>query len=348
MSNSKITAKAILRFLKDVLIVLSLGLFVSFLLIWDITAFIDSIHYIAYYSVSIGVLFWKGNDAINDYLEKIIPWKKAAGKRLFVNVTTSIAYMFIVLLVVNIVLIIFIQGESFSTFVEQLYPSLFSPLFVTVIIIWIFYSAHFFSKWKEGMVREEQFKHQMLTLEYEALKNQVNPHFLFNNLNTLTAIVSDNDDAVKFIKKLSDVYRYLLEHKNKEVVALSVELDFIKSYIYLNKIRFGDNLLVEYKDININGMIIPLSMQIIVENAIKHNVISEEEPLHIDIFSENGYLVVKNDLNLKKNVVNSNKIGLQNIKSRYEYLTETPFLTTKTEKSYIAKIPVLQQNEFNN
>ena len=159
----------------------------------------------------------------------------------------------------------------------------------------------------------------------EGLKSQVNPHFLFNSLNTLIYIIPENTDrAIQFVQKLSKVYRYILEIRDKKLIPLEEELDFLHSYIFLLKERFGDNLEVNLSipsDILVQ-QVVPLSLQILFENAIKHNIISDKHPLKIEVFFKDEKLVVQNNLQLKKQAMPSTKVGLQNIKNRYAFFTD--------------------------
>lgn len=249
--------------------------------------------------------------------------------------------MIVVIFIVNFVLSVFILGKDYSEYFSNVTDSIILQLVITILITWIIYSISFFKNWRNLKLQEEKMKNKMLELEYEALKNQVNPHFLFNSLNVLTALVTDNEDAVLFIKKLSDVYRYILEQKSNEIIDLKTELEFTDSYIYLHKIRFGENLIVNNNVYNTSGKIVPLSLQMVVENAIKHNIVSPDDPLTIEIFNKDDYLYVINNLQYKINR-NSSGIGLKNIKSRYKYLSKQTFEYKKTEKQFIVKIPIIK------
>ncbi len=145
----------------------------------------------------------------------------------------------------------------------------------------------FFKNWKEAAVQQEELKRAHLALQYQSLKDQVRPHFLFNSLSSLATLINtDAEKATLFVHKLSDVYRYVLEQRENELVPLKDDLKFLEDYIFLQKIRFGDRLRMEIRlDLDLNRLVIPLSLQMLVENAIKHNEISEEHPLLIEIFS---------------------------------------------------------------
>ena len=193
-----------------------------------------------------------------------------------------------------------------------------------------------------------ELQKENLTSQLEALKNQLDPHFLFNNLSTLTAIIEDNQEsAVQFVNELSMIYRYVLQAKVHTLVALSEELDFINSYKFLMSKRFGENLTlsIDITDQQKLSRIVPFSLQLLVENAVKHNILSQKRPLNVDIGIENNeYLIVKNNLQVKNNPVDSTGIGLANIKNRYRLLTDKEVSITKSETEFIVKIPIFTQS----
>ncbi len=139
----------------------------------------------------------------------------------------------------------------------------------------------FFKNWKNSAIQQEELKRAHLALQYQSLKDQVRPHFLFNSLSSLATLINtDTSKATQFVHKLSDVYRYVLEQRETELVPLKDDLKFMEDYIFLQKIRFGDNLQIESElDLDLNRLVIPLSLQMLVENAIKHNEISKDHPL---------------------------------------------------------------------
>jgi hypothetical protein len=198
---------------------------------------------------------------------------------------------------------------------------------------------------KEIYVRAERLEKESAQAQFAALKNQVNPHFLFNSLSILSSLVQvDADLSEKFIDQLSRAYRYILEQKDNEQVLLKTELDFIKSYVFLLKIRFEDKFDVaihvpesdwtQYK-------IAPLTLQLLIENAVKHNRMSSEEPLVVHIGTEDGNLVVTNSLQLRSQSDISTGVGLQNIINRYGMLTSHPVWVGESEGSFVVKIPLL-------
>lgn len=181
--------------------------------------------------------------------------------------------------------------------------------------------------------------------QFEILKNQVNPHFLFNSLNVLSSLIYINQDAAaKFVRQLSKVYRYVLEYKDQEVISLQFELEFLDSYVFLLKTRFDQNLHI---DIRIDKSyyqkkIVPMAMQLLFENAIKHNVISKQKPLQIEVFIDENYkLTVINNLQRKSSVEHSSEVGLKSIIKRYKYLTDYKIEIIEDEKSYMVKLPLI-------
>lgn len=181
-------------------------------------------------------------------------------------------------------------------------------------------------------------------IQYQNLINHLNPHFLFNSLTSLNSlIITEPKQASKFLQKLSAIYRYILQNKEKESVTIEHELNFVKNYIDLQKSRFEDGLEIniEIDDDYLGYSIVPVTLQNLFENAIKHNVIEDERPLRIDVYIEGDFLIVKNNLQRKGFVETSNKQGLDSLRSLYSYLTNKPFETIETEQHFMVRIPLI-------
>ena len=217
---------------------------------------------------------------------------------------------------------------------------------ILALVSTLYESVFFYDRWKQTIIETEQLKRENVQSQLEGLKNQVNPHFLFNSLNTLTYIIpEDADKAVKFVQKLSKVYRYILEIKDKKLISIEEELDFLQSYIFLLEERFGSNLItqIEVPEAIKTLHIVPLSLQILFENAIKHNIISSDRPLSIIVFAENDTrLIVKNTLQKKKQSMPSTQVGLQNIKNRYAYFSDEKVEITETHQEFIVSLPLIR------
>ena len=294
-------------------------------------------------SVLVGGAFMIGLKMIITALDRKIPWLHNPLKRLIAQFLITIAFSLVI-----IVIAIFLNG--YFSHQEITSAFFFEQGFFMVKIAFSFIFAGslisnailFFKNWKESAVQQEKLKREQLALQYETLKSQVNPHFLFNNLNSLTSLISSNPEkAIDFVKKLSEVYRYVLDQKDHELVALETELKFVESYIYLHQIRFGTNLEVKM-NIEAKGFkVIPLSVQLLVENAIKHNEISDKKPLLIRLYTnDDQYLIVENVLQ-KKSGSEGSGMGIQNISDRYGFFTDKKVLITFNSERFKVSIPLL-------
>lgn len=210
-----------------------------------------------------------------------------------------------------------------------------------------FTAVGFFKSWKRALINAENLKVEMMAYKYESLRNQINPHFLFNSFNVLSDLVyADQAMAVKFINQLSELFRYVLDSRDKELVSLADELDFMKSYIYLLKTRFEDKLEL---NIGLNAepdeLIVPMTLQLLVENAVKHNEISEAYPLQINIRRDSSYLEVENTLRVKKVGENSKNTGLKNIIQQFSYFTDRQIEVNATDGKFLVRVPILKVSE---
>ncbi|MCK5102463.1 MAG: histidine kinase, partial [Cyclobacteriaceae bacterium] len=203
----------------------------------------------------------------------------------------------------------------------------------------------FYSAWAEALKNMQKLKEEKLVFQYETLKSQVNPHFLFNSLNTLSSLIyTDTGKAEIFIDEFASIYRYVLENRDRFVVSLKEEVEFIKSFVYLLKIRFGEglqfNIKIDSEKLKLN--LPTLSLQLLVENAIKHNVVTKDKPLEVFISNENDYIFVKNNLQSREENIESTGIGLENLKQRYKLLSNLQPEFIIENDHYIAKLPLIQ------
>ncbi len=295
-------------------------------------------------SVLVGGSFMLGLMFIVSTLDRKLPWLHYPLKRLIVQFIVTIVFSLIVIVFAILLSGFFWHQKITSDFFLETGAFMVKIAFLFVFLGSLISNAIlFFTNWKEAAVQQEKLKREQLALQYETLKSQVNPHFLFNNLNSLTSLISTNPDkAIDFVKKLSEVYRYVLDQKDHELVALETELKFLESYVFLQRIRFETNLNIQI-DVNPGKFkVIPLSVQMLVENAIKHNEISDKNPLSIRIFStDDDYLVVENQLQKKPGSEGSGS-GIQNIKDRYEFFTSKKVIISETTEKFIVSIPLLK------
>ncbi len=204
------------------------------------------------------------------------------------------------------------------------------------------------NKWRYSLAELERYKKENVEFRFETLINQVNPHFLFNSLNTLSSLVYQNQDtAAKYIRELSKVYRYVLENKENEPVRLQNDLEFLKAYVYLFELRFSNMISFNFEidEKKLNWYIPPMTIQLLIENAVKHNIISKKKHLQIKIFTENDYLCVTNNLQKKAQKPYSSGMGLSNIRSRYAYFSDKEVIITENESEFMVKIPLIKNNE---
>jgi two-component system LytT family sensor kinase len=201
--------------------------------------------------------------------------------------------------------------------------------------------------WKSS-VKQESTKQEIVakteTAKFESLKNQLDPHFLFNSLNVLTSLIGENPkQAERFTTKLSKVYRYVLEQRNKDLVPIEEELKFAKTYMELLGMRFEEAVQFNIPDAISNNelKIVPLSLQLLLENAVKHNVVSTSKPLTINIYEEGRYLIIANNVNPKQAIGKSTKVGLQNIADRYGLITDKVVKIENNNKLFRVSLPLL-------
>jgi sensor histidine kinase YesM len=342
--------KIVLRHLRDIIFVTLIGTLFAINFSWNKLS-LNVFLFDLLYSFMIGASLWKGNEFFAWLHEKHYPHPDNPGKMLKLSLIRVTVFSILNIFFINWIWIVCILNAKFWHYLLHRggYLIILIELMITFLFALTFLAKEYFKAWRAAVRNEEKFKREALSMQYEALKNQVNPHFLFNSLNALTTLVeTDTKKSVKFIKQLSEVYRYVLEQKDKELVELDTELKFVESYIFLQQIRYGNNLIFHNNLIFDDSFIrkhkvIPLSLQILVENAIKHNIISEEKPLTVEIFIDDDFIVVKNNLQKRSAVDSSGNIGLNNIKSRYEYLTDKKFQVNESDGYFVVKIPIIKQ-----
>ncbi len=295
------------------------------------------------YGVVFGFCFWQGNYYISKTAGERLDWRKNAQKAN--TITLLLIFFYGVLVSITIPFIYY--KYVFHIPPEKLYGHIlggsFGGLTINFAIVGAYYSGFLTKYWMQSIKNEEQLKQENLISKYEALKNQVNPHFLFNSLNTLTGIVEkDSKLATGYIKKLSDIYRYVLEQKDKETVKISEELQFVEDYIFLQKMRHGEGISFISHVKDPEGMVAPLALQILIENAVKHNIISDDQPLKIELLEDSGYYILKNNLQKKRTIQQNAQIGLENLFKRYEFLSSGKVETEENDNEFIVRLPVIK------
>ena len=257
------------------------------------------------------------------------------------NVAVSIVGIFLSRALIKVGM----YGGDFTAFVGEESPQYYiNTLIVAIVISGVFYGVYYYKHRQETRVKQQKIIAGAASAQFDALKNQLDPHFLFNSLNVLTSLIEeDPDQAQRFTTGLSKVYRYVLEQKNKELVSVDEEYAFARAYVRLLKMRFEDGIIFEIPDQSTHpeARIVPLSLQLLLENAVKHNVVTPQTPLHIEVTEEDGYILVTNNLQEKQVVAKSSGVGLQNIRNRYALLTDRQLEIVKTVDTFRVGIPVL-------
>ena len=297
------------------------------------------------YSFLIGI----GNGAINEFLNKRIPWSEATTKRTILSVISILIINFILVYFCNYMnFVVFQKAATTEEFFSGKYNFLNWFMINIALLISAFLHAKSFmeelKKTSKKEVVEQKLIAKSANAQFETLKNQLDPHFLFNSLNVLSSLIDENPrQAQTFTASMSKIYRYVLEQKDKELVTVEDEIEFAKTYCELLKTRFEDSVdfIFDVKKEDYRKYVVPLSLQLLLENCIKHNYATSSKPLIIKVFSENDTLCIENNFQVREQMKESAGIGLANIVQRYSLLTDRNVFIEKSEDYFKVKLPML-------
>ena len=296
-------------------------------------------------SVFYVTVFWLGYRGLFIYLHTKYPKASDTFKRVSILVVLVLVSYFLLSMILHALTGPIVHGY-FGVPKPNPILEIIGALLVGFFILSLYEGFALYNGLRKTELEKEKLEKESILTQLASLKSQVNPHFLFNSLNTLSYLIPESPErAENFVQKLSRVYRYILEIKDEKLISLEDELNFLNSYVFLLKERFGENLIVSIniEEQYLNRYIIPLSLQLLFENAIKHNEISRAKPLTINVFiNERGNLVVINNLQKKNLVRQTSKLGLQNIKSRYELLTDKLVEVIEDIKNFTVIVPLLK------
>jgi sensor histidine kinase YesM len=282
-------------------------------------------------------LFWSAK-----LLEKKHGWQVNPGKRLALQMLLGIITTFIWIFLIRFAFsLVFLPGKLIILSDEMIILAL--AIILILIENLIEFSYFLNERYRRSMTDVEKFRKENAEYQFEMLKLQLNPHFLFNSLNTLSSLVyEDASKASEFIRRLSDVYRYVLDNRTKELVLLREEIAFIHAFSFLQGLRFQGmiDFRFEISEDSLNQKIAPMTLQLLVENAVKHNVASAGQPLEISIISGDKSIMVSNNYQPKKEKTGTG-IGLKNIISRYAFLTERKVEIVKQDTIFKVVIPLI-------
>jgi len=299
------------------------------------------------WAFSINVTQWTGLVIVYSYLDRKISWIETPVKKTIIAILAFLGYSMSAFILIQLLNYYIWFGVLPSKSWDSIIRSVPYTLLISFIISLIFTAIGFFRSWKLSFVQAEKLKVEMMTYKYESLRNQINPHFLFNSLNVLSDLVYDDQAlAVKFIQQMSDLFRYVLDSRDKELVLLKDELEFIRSFTFLLKTRFEDKLIIE-NDVQANpdDFIVPMTLQLLIENAVKHNEVSEDFPLRISIRKDYNYLEVENIRRIKNVGEDSKKTGLKNIIQQFAFFSDQPIEIISSDNNYLVRVPILKSLE---
>ena len=291
-----------------------------------------------------------GNGFLNDYLDSKFSWTEETRKRTIAAIVGTLVMNIALVYFCNYLNFIVIQGKNPEKFFngEMNFINWFFINFA-IMISAIGHARGFMAAWKNSTkkeVVEQKLIAKSANAQFESLKNQLDPHFLFNSLNVLDSLIEENPvQAQRFTNSMSKIYRYVLEQKDKELVSVEEEIDFAKTYCELLKTRFEDAVTFDFNisEEDKKGFVVPLSLQLLLENSIKHNFATSSKPLNIKIFTEKGNLIIENNLQTRELPNKSTGVGLANIVSRYNLLTERNVFVEKSEAFFRVKLPILTE-----
>lgn len=296
--------------------------------------------------LSVGL--WESNRILNNWMNLVLPWGKSSNWRVAIQIP-------LILILTCFATWLFVEWAHHYIF-DRYYTFLvlrqyfFTNVFISFLYSAIFNGEYFYNKWRTSLIEAEKLKRQNLLAQYESLKNQINPHFLFNSINTLAGLIAeDRELAIRYCEQFAKIYRYILDNQNKELVPLRSELDIFEKHAFLLDGRFRDNLKIEIDipEQHLKKQLPPLTLQMLLENAIKHNVVSKEMPLIVTVATDgHDNVIVKNNIQQKNSLKSSTGVGLENIRKRYQVLTTRPVEVQTENGSFIVKIPLLNNPAY--
>lgn len=332
------------------ILTISLGAGLFFFTFFDSEKTVQNFFFTLGISLFYTVVLSTGNHQINTFLNRKFSWVENTRQRTIFGIIATVLGNVIMVLFCNYIVFIVIKNEDSSKFFSDTmnFVNWFMINFALMISA-VLHAKGFIAELKKSTrkeVVEQKLIAKSANAQFESLKNQLDPHFLFNSLNVLSSLIDENpNQAQHFTAAMSKIYRYVLEQKDKELVTVEEELDFARTYCDLLKTRFEDSVNFEF---NVSESVsklyvVPLSLQLLLENCIKHNFATSQKPLNIKIYSEQGFLLIENNLQAREQMKESAGIGLANIVQRYALLTKQNVFIEKSEEFFRIKIPILTQ-----
>ncbi|MFC4739709.1 2TM domain-containing protein [Flavobacterium ponti] len=328
---------------------ISLTVFVALLVLRIISGvtirFNENLAWNFFITMLYGYSLYYANSFVFMYLDGVFKENRFDKRRVLIGFVLSFFISIFVIFLMRIVEDVLIEKTPFNEFLMQEKASNYIvAIIITFIVTLGIHAFYFYKAFQENRVKEQKIIAGTASAKFESLKNQIDPHFLFNSLNVLSSLIEENpENAQKFTTSLSKIYRYVLEQKDKELVTVAEELAFAKTYMNLLKMRFEDSISYEvpldFDDED--AKVVPLSLQLLLENTIKHNIVSEKKPLHIKITIKNNELIVENNKQKKEVLQDRRGVGLQNIVNRYAILSKRNVTVEDTDEYFRISLPIL-------
>lgn len=305
----------------------------------------DTLKWNFLYTMLYSVVLYMSNALVFVQLDKHFEKNRFHLKRLIIGFLSSLFISGFAIFLLRILEDVGFENKTINQFLKAEKASNYLvAMIITVIVTLAIHLIYFYKAYQESKLKEQKIIAGTASAKFESLKNQLDPHFLFNSLNVLSSLIEENpENAQKFTTSLSKIYRYVLEQRDKELVSVDEELQFAKTYMNLLKMRFENSITFELPNIlnNEDAKVVPLSLQLLLENCIKHNVVSESKPLHITITIEDNQLTISNNIQKKEVLQDRKGVGLQNIVNRYAILTKRNVLVEENNIHFKVFLPIL-------
>lgn len=295
---------------------------------------------------------WAGFSAlgIGQYLNRNFNWRQKHSLRFLIQCVLLYVVGLVLVAIYSEMFIISLRNElTYTQFWLMYKDEFFKTVLILFILVFVYslldFVVYSYTQMKDEEVRSAEMMNNQLNLQFEALKSQLDPHFLFNSLNTISSLLyKDTEKAERFIRMFAESYRFIFKQNNQPLIPLQKELDFVQAYNYLLEVRFQEayELKINLPEAILKSYVPPLSVQMLIENAIKHNLISQTTPLAVEIDSEKNYLCVRNNINPLREQPESFQIGIENIRKRYSYFTDESILLDKNEHFKVS-LPLISQ-----
>ena len=298
------------------------------------------------YGITVGLTIAVGSSIITRFIYRNESVYEEPTKYFILTMLSVATYIIISVIFVNYFWFNITQGTTLTELFNHRFAvyAITSEFVIGLMIYLVTLVRYFMRDLKKYYVKTVETESQLAKYQYDTLKNQLNPHFLFNSLNTLSGLIyMDVDRADEFIHRLSKLYRYVLDMQKEEVVPIQSEIELVHDFLYLNNIRFNNQIETSIAVDSTSGYIAPMALQLLIENAIKHNAISDAKPLKVEVLEESGYVVVRNNIQLKLEKEPSHELGLTNLRERYATLTDQKVMVSETAEYFTVRVPILEK-----